>query len=79
MYLHQTEQFCRELWLTVDKGGLEEVSEVREEGTWVSVEGVPVNKVSVEGVSVERVAGEALVAGVGVSLSENKYRHKLIQ
>ena len=25
--------FVRELWLTVDEGGLEEVSEVREEGT----------------------------------------------
>ena len=63
----------------MDEGGLEEVSEVKEEGIWVSVEEVPVNKVSVEGMSVERVAGEALVAGVEVSLSENKYRHKLIQ
>ena len=51
-----------------------EVSEVREEGTWVSTEEVPVKEVSVEGVSVERVAGELLVVGVEVSLSAKQVK-----
>ena len=73
----------------MDEGGLEEVSEVRKEETWVSMQKVPVNKlsvegvsvegvsvegVSVEGVSVERVAGEVLVVGVEVLLSEKRVK-----
>ena len=73
----KTEQFCKEaIWLTVDEGWLEEASEVKKEGTWVSVEEFLVKEVSVEGVLMEGVTGEVLVsdADVEVSLSEKQVK-----
>ena len=60
----------------MDEGWLEEASEVKKEGTWVSVEEFLVKEVSVEGVLMEGVTGEVLVsdADVEVSLSEKQVK-----
>ena len=72
---HHLLPVCKKcIWLTVDEGGLEEVSKVREEETSVSMEEVPVKEVSVKGVSMERVAGKALVVGVEAALSEKQVK-----